>query len=500
MIVPGAETLTVHDGSQVNRNGEVIMFVRGSLSFHFLATVLLVGCSDGIDPTRSQVDTPESQAPRLSASMMSGDPCPYVNDYSFHRDCWSAGQTIQLKVPSELQNEMNEAVGDWNQYLTQHSSAPRFSVSTSFGSVVVLATGSGQAGWCGNYSETRDTIFMRRTCSGHTGSFAATMKHELAGLLGWSEEENFEGNPDRFSPGMTTMCTVFLPGKDGGAPKIINSEVCAHEADGVILEYAGLAATIPVGFEFFHDSIYMHVRMLPHDATINLGDSLKIVADTFYSGAFGGGGGGGGDPWLLGGFGHIPIAKPTNGAVIWGSKNSAVASHRGGGWFRGEAPGTTWVRAQPSGSASTKTRWWLPFLERGDSVMVTVAAPPPPPPPPFVVTADEMPIHNAGTRTFTAHIGDASSDIVWLIDDSRSTGTMYEDTVTTTGRTLLWGVTYGSYNLRFKIRTTDSGIWHIQDIPVCTIQTEPDFWGGDKQGGGSTNSVENCPPPGGGQF
>lgn len=466
---------------------------RGFLLSHYLAIALLAGCGDGIDPTRSQADIPESQAPRLSASMLGDFDCDGANNYSFYRTCWSAGQTIQLKTPTENQDAVEAAAGDWNQYLTQHHAAPRFSVSTSTGNVIVHVTGSGEVGWCGSYSETRDTIYMRRTCSGHTGSFAAAMKHELAGLLGWRESEMFEGNPDRFSPGMTTMCTVFLEGKSG-APKLINPEVCAHEADGVILHYAGLENTIPNGFEFFLDSIYMHVRMSPAQATVNIGDSVKVIADTFYSGGFGGGGGG--DPWLLGGFGHIPIAKPTNGAVFWSSKNSAVASHRGGGWFRGEAPGTTWLRAQPNGPASTRTRWWLPFQERGDSVAVTVTTPPPPP---FVVTADEMPIHNAGTRTFTAHIGDPSSSIVWLIDDSRSIGTMYEDTVTTSGRTLPWGVSYGSYNLRFKIRTVDSGIWHIQDIPVCTIQTEPDFWGGDKQGGGSTNAVEDCPPPGGGE-
>src|SRR5690606_17557543 len=133
-------------------------------------------------------------------------------------------------------------------------------------------------------------------------------KHELAGLLGWSE--SMEGVPERFSPGMTTMCTVFLD--KFANPKLINSQVCAHEADGVILHYAGLETSIADGFEFFHDSIYMHVRLSPVQATVNVGDSIKVLADTFYSGGFGGGGG----PWLLGGSGHIPIAKPTNGDVL----------------------------------------------------------------------------------------------------------------------------------------------------------------------------------------
>lgn len=152
---------------------------------------------------------------------MGGGSCTSLNHYGLWSGCWSAGETIRLNVPAQNYDAVAAAAGDWNQYLTQHSASPRFAVSTGFGDILVHVTGTGSGGWCGNYSETRDTIYMRRTCGGHTGSFAATMKHELANLLGWNENESFEGNENLFSPGMTSICTVHL--QPNISPKQINS-------------------------------------------------------------------------------------------------------------------------------------------------------------------------------------------------------------------------------------------------------------------------------------
>lgn len=82
------------------------MHASGSLMLQFLTITLLVGCGSGVDPTRSQAERPEVSTPRLNASMMSGDPCPSVNGYTFHRNCWSTGQTIQLKAPAENENSV----------------------------------------------------------------------------------------------------------------------------------------------------------------------------------------------------------------------------------------------------------------------------------------------------------------------------------------------------------------------------------------------------------
>ncbi len=260
----------------------------------------------------------------------------------------------------------------------------------------------------------------------------------------------------------------------------------------MILDYAGLASTISNGALFFHDSIYMHVRVMPVSASISVGDSVQMTADSFYSGGLGGGG-----PWLLGGTGHIPIAKPTNGAVAWASNQPSIANHLSGGWFRGVSAGTTWVRARPNIAASTRTRWWYPFWMRGDSVALVVNPAPPPPPPPLVVTADEMPIHTAGLHEFTAHIGSSGSTINWEIDDSR-TPLVAPDTVMTTNGQVLWSsVGHGSYNLQFKVSLAGGSGVQYQDIPVCTEDSGPDLWSG-VSGGGSTDAVEHCPPPGGG--
>jgi hypothetical protein len=149
------------------------------------------------------------------------------------------------------------------------------------------------------------------------------------------------------------------------------------------------------------------------------------------------------------------------------------------------------VAAGPSAPPSAQTRWWLPFKERGDSIPVTVLSAPPPPP--FKVTSiasDETPFQTPGFHQLVATVVSAPGPVTtrWLIVDSRNP--TVTDTVFVGGTTLTRNIGSGSYNMSFTVRPQSGstiGFSAVQDIPVCTASG----------GGGSTDAVANCPPPGG---
>ncbi|MDX2208377.1 MAG: hypothetical protein SFU57_12120 [Gemmatimonadales bacterium] len=334
---------------------------------------------------------------------------------------------------------------------------------------------------------------MTGTCNpnAHHGSWAAAFRQELAGIIGWSE--SVEASPSSFfEPDFTTLCVLHLVKPAELPDRIINDQVCVHEAEGVILAYRGLQNN--VGFDrMFRDTVYMHVALNATTQSMAVGDTVDVVATDFFSGGFGGGGGGG-EVFLLAPGGHIPVSKPTNGQVWWQSRPAGRLQHLGGGSFVATGAGTVWVAAGPSAPASAQTRWWLPFKERGDSIQISVQAPPPPPPPPpFKVTsiaADEMPFQTTGFHQIVATVVSAPGPVTtrWLIVDSRTP--TVTDTVFVGGTTLIRNIDSGSYNMSFTVRPqsgSTTGISAVQDIPVCTASG----------GGGSTDAVANCPPPGG---
>ncbi len=426
-------------------------------------------------------------------SYSSGAICTTENSYQFRMNCWNAGQTITLQVPSENLSTAESAIRDWNQYLVQDAAAPRFAVSLTFGNVQVTNAGTPSTNkYCGTFDGDNLSwvvITDSTSCNqgASTGSWGAALRQELVGILGWSE--NVEGAPDRFQQGLTTHCVAYLAKN----PKVINEEVCVHEAEGAVLAYRDLENLVTNPPDFWRDSVYMHARITGPPGTVTEGDTILVVADTFYSGGFGGGG----MPAQIQASGHIPIAKPTNGQVLYSSSHSSVLVQISGGQFRAVSDGSAYLRARPSAAPSTLTRWWLPFKERGDSIHVTVVQAPPPPPPQYVVTSDQTPITAQGSHAFRAHIGHASTQIFWQVDDSRTTGTDPDTTFSTIGQYATLDVGPGSYTLRFRVSLIPNPLppysWHQQDIPVCAAEGQ-NLLGGGKHGGGSTDAVEHCPP------
>src|SRR5690606_27208373 len=100
----------------------------------------------------------------------------------------------------------------------------------------------------------------------------------------------------------------------------INTEVCVHEAEGVVLAYRDLDILINDSDDFWRDSVYMHVQIKSSSVEAVVGDTLQVVADTFYSGGLGTGS----MPSQQQVVGHIPIAKPTNGQVVYNSSNTST--------------------------------------------------------------------------------------------------------------------------------------------------------------------------------
>lgn len=449
---------------------------------------------------------PNHAAAGLMASMSSSvpDPCSGETHYRFYTGCWGNGANIRLQpVSSEFEAQLAAAVDDWNEYLTQDNAAPRFVVAGAGApfDVRVNAIGSGSS-FCGKFAlATLDTVSIVAStnplCGGaHTGPWGAAMRQELAGILGWNEA--VEGaSISHFEPGLTTQCVLHLIRFVDDPEKVINENVCLHEAEGAVLAYRSLENTVAFD-RMFRDTVYMHVTVKGAPTSLPVGQTAQLVADTFFSGNPGGG-----QPALIAGSGHIYVAKPTSGAVEWRSTTPTFAIHLGGGLFRGEAQGTAYGAARPSGEPSTNTRWWLPFKERGDSVALVVPAPPPPPDPPptlpFQVDSigtDQMPITVATSHLFTARVISAppgSLTTIWIITDSRTP--TVSDTVTVSGNTLWRSIDEGSYAISLTVRPVVggvSGFAAIQDIPVCATPDEHLWGGGGKQGGGSTNAIPGC--------
>lgn len=476
--------------------------LRRFLRIRLIPLVLLAAAA--CQPPDSGLPTDPTDSPTaLMASMSSSVPagCNSETLYKFYRGCWSTGQTIRLQpVSSSFSDDLNAAVDDWNEYLAQDASAPRFAVAAAGQpfDVHVTAVESGSA-YCGEFSigslDSIRILSMSGTCNSnaHNGSWGAAMRQEMAGIIGWSEAVEGAGSA-QFEPGFTTLCVLHLVKPAELPDRKINEQVCVHEAEGVILAYRGLDHT--VGFDrMFRDTVYMHVTVKNAPSTLPVGQSVQLVADTFYSGGFGTGG----MPAMQAASGHIPVAKPTTGAVEWRTTALTLVSHVGGGVFQGVAQGTAYAAARPSGSPSTYTRWWLPFKERGDSVALVVPAPPPPPPPPpFQVDSigtDQMPITVATYHTFTARVVSQPSGSLstrWIVTDSRTPS--QSDTITVSGNTLSRFIEQGSYAISFTVRPVaggTTGLAATQDIPVCATPSE-NLWGGTKQGGGSTNATPGC--------
>lgn len=116
------------------------------------------------------------------------------------------------------------------------------------------------------------------------GSWGAALRQELVGIIGWSED--VEKVPDRFEQGLTTHCAAYLD----KFVRVLNEQVCVHEAEGVVLAYRNLESTVSDPDNFWRDSVYMHVRIKADTNALSTADTVQVIADTFYSGGFGGGG------------------------------------------------------------------------------------------------------------------------------------------------------------------------------------------------------------------
>jgi len=101
--------------------------------------------------------------------------CLNVTGYNFHRNCWSPGERITLQAaPALLEVGQRAAVTDWNQYLSEDASTPRFEIAgdpgTGIVQVEVTDGGNSTSGfYCGNFSETLDSVAIKPWNPGQSG-------------------------------------------------------------------------------------------------------------------------------------------------------------------------------------------------------------------------------------------------------------------------------------------------------------------------------------------
>jgi len=472
-------------------------------------TLFSLGLCGGLLNCASPAEEPESptlpvarESPTADISQVSGTgvsalvaTCGFENGYGYIPDCWSPSYTIQLQIaPSAYQTFQQDAVDDWNFYLTQDALSPRLRVNpgNSSDDVTTIASENG-ASYCGTFAQDRSSITIRSFGSGgscqsnaHVGSWSAAYRQELAGVLGWSEGVEQAGL-NLFESGLTTHCVLYLDPTPPNGSRFINPYVCAHEADGIIRAYRGQAGTVGVG-RMFRDTLYMHASLHATSSSVSVGDSVQVLADSFYSGGFGSG-----DPALSEVRGHIPVAKTAAAAnVQWFQRGNRLTS-RGNGWFVATSQGPAWVGVRATGSSSAATRWWVPLQQRGDSLALSVD---PAPLSPFIVISDQTPIISEGLHLFTSQFGGSPSTVYWQVDDSRTIGTDPDTTFSTSGQSVWLNVGAGSYTLRFRVSTVPDpqhpAVWHEQDIPVCTEEGQ-NLSAKGMPGGGSTNAVGGCP-------
>lgn len=81
--------------------------------------------------------------------------CPSVTAYDFHLNCWDRGEAITLQVaPFNFRAQQRDAVADWNFYLEQDPTAPRFDIEgdPGAGSVQVTITHVADSpSYCGTF-------------------------------------------------------------------------------------------------------------------------------------------------------------------------------------------------------------------------------------------------------------------------------------------------------------------------------------------------------------
>jgi hypothetical protein len=147
-----------------------------------------MGACAPTEPVLPDASPDQSFTPAFSVSMPAQ--CSGQTHYLFLKNCWFPGQPIGLgSVQVQFQDAQDAAIADWNQYLRLDPQSPFFTVNGAV-DVAMTATETGER-YCGRFDPPLDHIRILAVggscgATANHGSWAAALKQELAGIIGWS--------------------------------------------------------------------------------------------------------------------------------------------------------------------------------------------------------------------------------------------------------------------------------------------------------------------------
>ncbi|MDX2206207.1 MAG: hypothetical protein SFU57_01060 [Gemmatimonadales bacterium] len=391
--------------------------------------------------------------------------------------CHSGVAEVQLAVVgpgknSTTEDELEGSIAQWNALLKQGQTLGMFRLKKDLASGirVHIEGGTGDL-WCGRTfgkSGGIDSVLIRRdqNCGGSRRASRQTiLTHELAHVLGWNTGHGPEFA--KFSPLTAGICTTFLP-RDSAimAETPVAGSVCHAEVEALFRARLGggwLPDTVLLASQ-----ILTHTDASPRTVTgLATGDTATVAVTRWFSAPNG-----------------VTVTNGV-GSLAWSSDNSNIAAIVAPGRIRGQSGGTTKIRMRGLSSfAPPGFQLWWPFRHLGDSITVTITAPA------TNILLDEVPVWTAGYHSLTFVSGGTPGQLVWTIDDSRTTTLSPDTTFTTPGWTAMVHIGAGSYTLT----VTAGGI--VRQFPVCTASSSQAAMASVPSLPG-TDAVANCPPPSG---
>lgn len=447
-----------------------------------LALLATASCTGPDSSLPSEAGPPDSP---LQLASLVGPSCENTSTFYLKR-CWPAqGLILVATVNSDplVRARLEAGVNNWNALLGQAPTSYRrifnWNGTTTAGADVIVEVHGGESGeYCGKENSGRIDLFPLGssecpTTNSSFGDIATVLAHELVTVLGWVDGVELfgvAGVSDQF-------CVATFPG--GKDPGPLSSELCYHDADGIMRLYRFGDATLGNPVTYWGTRILAITDVGLAGSTVEVGSSVAITAANLTAGPFA----------------QYSATVPYGPASYSSQITPSTSASRSGNSITGLVAGTVNVTLRPTGAPAGFTLW-QPLQSEGRTVQLTIA-----PPPPVVfkvdrITPDTGGITVPGTTTFTAHVVGAPGTPVstrWIVIDSRTptvADTMWRFGSSTLDILIPAGA---SYALALRARPHYAqivGFEAFQDIPVCTGSAL--F---DGPSGGSTEVVASEPSP-----
>ncbi|MEP6590632.1 MAG: hypothetical protein ABJC19_05575, partial [Gemmatimonadota bacterium] len=445
--------------------------LKSKLQFAAAGLLLLSACDSPTSPTMS---VPNKLARPAALTVGTCAMQDTTNEAINFKPYWSCSKVISFSASdAQVHPLIVQAATAWQDRLGEFANQgiPQFYLSVASSGedveVVVEANSSGEK-WCGSTAPiagVRERITITTSnCNGNTDSRVNILRHEMAHVLGWTSQ----AHKPTGAAGHSDACMIVLPADISH----VNSSVCDHEIEGLLYRYS-LRSDIDQS-HFWDRDFGTGTSTNKADRSITTNATLQLTAGSFL--------------WPTG-----SESWPTS-SQSWTSNNPGVATVTHPGLVSPVANGTTYIRVTPAASPSGG---YLrnDFLDRGDSIKVTVAIPVDT----FLRVNDitfprSLPIIVADSFNLTALVagdGGTGASVSWVI--LYSTGVLPNDSTAFGANTYFLRVPTGSYRITAKAypkQANKIGARAEVDLTVCPGP------GGNyirvPTGSGGTDAVAGC--------